>query len=329
MSSLAPTLEAFFTQRLIDQRRCSPKTVASYRDAWLLLVNFAHRELSKAPSELQIGDLDAPLVGAFLEYLEAERHNSVRTRNARLAAIHSLFAFAALRHPEHAAVIQRVLAIPAKRFDRALVSFLTVDELEALLASPDRGGWIGRRDHALLLLAVQTGLRVSELVALTCSDLSLATGAHVRCSGKGRKQRCTPLTSQAVATIGRWLQERAGSPDDPLFPSRRGGPLSTDAVEWLIAKYAAAAAERCPSLRAKHVTPHVLRHSCAMALRAAGVDISVIALWLGHYVGDLVKCFSGAASCTGPLHVPGTYAQGPCTEALWRHPLSVDLKGAA
>jgi len=256
--------------------------VASYRDAWRLLVGFAHRELSKAPSELQIGDLDAPLVGAFLGYLEAERHNSVRTRNARLAAIHSLFAFAALRHPEHAAVIQRVLAIPAKRFDRALVSFLTVDEIEALLASPDREGWIGRRDYALLLLAVQTGLRVSELVALTCSDLSLATGAHVRCSGKGRKQRCTPLTSQAVATFGRWLQERAGSPDDPLFPSRRGGPLSTDAVEWLIAKYAAAAAERCPSLRAKHVTPHVLRHSCAMALRAAGVDISVIALWLGH-----------------------------------------------
>ena len=228
-----------------------------------------------------MSDLDAPLIGAFLEYLERDRHNTVRTRNARLAAIHSLFSFAALRHPEHAAVIQRVLAIPAKRFDRALGSFLTVDEIDALLASPDRNAWIGRRDHALLLPAVQTGLRVSELVALTCSDISLSTGAHVRCSGKGRKQRCTPLTSQTVAALRVWLRERAGNPDDPLFPSRRGGSLGTD-VEWLLAKYAAAAALRCPSLGAKNVTPHVLRHSCAMALRSAGVDISVIALWLGH-----------------------------------------------
>ncbi len=316
MSSLAPTLEAFFTQRLIDQRPCSPKTVASYRDAWRLLVNFAHRELSKAPSELQVSDLDAPLIGAFLEYLERERHNSVRTRNARLAAIHSLFTFAALRHPEHAAVIQRVLAIPAKRFDRALVSFLTVDEIDALLASPDRNAWIGRRDHALLLLAVQTGLRVSELVGLTCSDISLSNGAHVRCSGKGRKQRCTPLTSQTAAALGVWLRERAGNPGDPLFPSRRGGSLSTDAVEWLLAKYAAAAALRCPSLRAKNVTPHVLRHSCAMALRAAGVDISVIALWLGHesiestqiYLHADLAVKEKALARTAPLGtVPGRY----------------------
>ena len=316
MSSLAPTLEAFFTQRLIDQRRCSPRTVASYRDAWRLLVNFAHRELSKAPSDLQVSDLDAPLIGAFLEYLERDRHNAVRTRNARLAAIHSLFTFAALRHPEHAAVIQRVLAIPAKRFDRALVSFLSVDEIDALLASPDRNAWIGRRDHALLLLAVQTGLRVSELVALTCCDISLSTGAHVRCSGKGRKQRCTPLTSQTAAALGVWLRERAGKPGDPLFPSRRGGPLSTDAVEWLLAKYAAKAAVSCPSLRSKHVTPHVLRHSCAMALRAAGVDISVIALWLGHesiestqiYLHADLAVKEKALARTAPLGtVPGRY----------------------
>src|SRR5437667_2096420 len=159
MSGLAPTLEAFFTQRLIDQRRCSPKTVASYRDAWRLLVNFAHRELSKAPSELQVSDLDAPLIGAFLEYLERERHNSVRTRNARLAAIHSLFAYAALRHPEHAQLIARVLAIPNKRHDRALVTFLTAPETDALLGAPDRTTWLGRRDHTLLVVAVQCRLR--------------------------------------------------------------------------------------------------------------------------------------------------------------------------
>ena len=282
MSSLAPTLEAFFAERLVNQRRCSPRTVASYRDAWRLLLNFAQRQTSKQPCQLEVSDLDASLIGAFLTYLETERHNSVRTRNARLAAIHSLFAFAALRHPEHAAVIQRVLAIPAKRFDRALVSFLTAGEIDALVASPDQNTWIGRRDRALLHVAVQTGLRVSELVALTRADVSLATGAHVRCSGKGRKQRCTPLTSRSVAILRSWLCEGGTNPDGPLFPTVRGGHLSTDAVEWLLTKYAAVAAQRCPSLGTKNVTPHVLRHSCAMALRAAGVDISVIALWLGH-----------------------------------------------
>lgn len=282
MSSLAPTLEAFFTDRLVNQRRCSPRTVAAYRDSWRLLVAFAQRQLSKPPCQLEVSDLDAPLIGAFLAYLETERHNSVRTRNARLAAIHSLFAFAALRHPEHAAVIQRVLAIPAKRFERALVSFLTVEEIDALVASPDRTTWLGRRDRALLVLAVQTGLRVSELVGLTVADVCLATGPHVRCSGKGRKQRCTPLTSESVAVLRAWLRERGAASDGPLFPTSRGGPLSTDAVAWLLRKYAAVAATTCPSIAGKNVTPHVLRHSCAMALRAAGVDISVIALWLGH-----------------------------------------------
>jgi len=214
-------------------------------------------------------------------HLEHERHNSVRTRNARLAAIHSLLRFAALRHPEHAAVIQRVISIPPKRYERTLVSFLTVEEIDALVSIPDRRTWIGRRDHALLLLAIQTGLRVSELVGLHRCDLTLTTGPHIRCHGKGRKDRCTPLTAQTTAVLGAWLNERDGDPDDPLFPSRRGRPLSTDAVAWLIAKYAAAAAERRPSLRAKHLTPHVLRHTSAMLLRAAGIDISVIALWLG------------------------------------------------
>jgi integrase/recombinase XerD len=282
MSTLAPTLEAFFTERLAHQRQASPKTIAAYRDTFRLLLGFVQHRTGKAPSALDFADVDAPLIGAFLEYVEHERHNTVRTRNARLAGIHSLFRFAALGHPEHSSLIQRVLAIPSKRFDRAVVSFLTGDEIEALLASPDRSGWIGRRDHALLLVALQTGLRLSELTGLRCSDVMLSTGAHVRCYGKGRKERCTPLTSQSVAVLRVWVNERKGAPTDPLFPNRRGGPLSPDAMESLVAKYANTASDRCPSLRTKHVTPHVLRHTSAMLLRQGGVDTSVIALWLGH-----------------------------------------------
>lgn len=282
MSALAPTLQGFFTERMLTQRRASPNTVASYRDTFRLLLGFAQHRTGKTPSKLALEDLDAVLIGAFLDHLEVERHNSVRTRNTRLAAVHSLFAYAALRHPEHAALIQRVLAIPAKRTDRQLVSFLTRDEVDALLAAPDRGTWVGRRDHALLLVAVQTGLRVTELTTLTCADVELGTGAHLRCHGKGRKERITPLTTQACGVLRVWLAEHQGKPDDPLFPSRRRGPLSRDAVSLLVAKHAAAATQHCPSLGAKTVTPHVLRHTCAMSLLAVGVDISVIALWLGH-----------------------------------------------
>jgi site-specific recombinase XerD len=282
VSSLAPTLEAFFTERLAQQRQASPHTVLAYGDTFRLLLDFARRRTGKAPSRLDLQDLDAPLVGAFLEHLEQERQNSVRTRNARLAAIHSFFHFAAYRHPEHAALIQRVLAIPPKRFDRAIVSFLSPPEVDALLSSPDRGTWIGRRDHALLLLALQTGLRLSELTQLTCQDVQLGPGAHVRCHGKGRKDRCTPLTAQTVAVLHVWLRERHGHPTDPLFPSHRGSALSPDAVQRLVTKYAAGAQQTCPSLRDKRVTPHVLRHTSAMQLLRAGVDTSTIALWLGH-----------------------------------------------
>lgn len=282
MSALAPTLQGFFTERMLTQRRSSPNTVASYRDTFRLLLAFVQHRTGKTPSKLALEDIDAVLIGAFLDHLERERRNSVRTRNTRLAAVHSLFAYAALRHPEHAALIQRVLAIPAKRTDRQLVSFLTRDEVDALLAAPDRGTWIGRRDHALLLVAVQTGLRVTELTTLTCRDVELGTGAHLRCHGKGRKERITPLTTQTCGVLGVWLAERQGGPDDPLFPSRRRGPLSRDAVALLVAKHAAAAEQHCSSLGAKNVSPHVLRHTCAMSLLAVGVDISVIALWLGH-----------------------------------------------
>ncbi|MCI4338619.1 MAG: site-specific integrase [Thermoplasmata archaeon] len=282
MSALAPTLEAFFTERLIAQRRASRHTIAAYRDTFRLLLAYVQRQTGKAPSSLSIEDIDAPLVGAFLGYLEAERRNGARTRNARLAAIHSLFRFAALRHPDHAALIERVLAIPPKRFERALVSFLSDEEVNALLGAPDRTTRIGRRDHALLLLAIQTGLRVSELVGLRRGDVVLGTGAHVRCTGKGRKERITPLTQVTAAVVQSWMEERPGTPEMPLFASSHGGPLSRYGVTALTAKYVASAGERCPSLRSKRVSPHVLRHTAAMRLLRSGVDATVIALWLGH-----------------------------------------------
>lgn len=282
MSSLAPILQAFFTERLLAQRQASPNTVAAYRDTFRLLLGFAQRRTGKAPCALRLEDLDAGLIGAFLEHLESERRNSARTRNARLAAVHSMFSYAALRHPEHAALIQRVLAIPPKRVDRQLVSFLDKAEVDALLAAPDRDTWVGRRDHALLLVAVQTGLRVSELTALVCQDVSLGSGAHVRSHGKGRKERITPLTTQTCGVLRVWLAERRGGPRDPLFPSRRGGHLSRDAVALLVTKHARAAEQHCPSLGAKTISPHVLRHTAAMRLLAAGVDTTVIAMWLGH-----------------------------------------------
>ncbi|MCA1678926.1 MAG: site-specific integrase [Actinobacteria bacterium] len=282
MSLLAPTLQAFFSERLITQRNASPQTVASYRDTFRLLLAFAQQQTGKQPCQLDLDDLDAPLIGAFLSHLERDRHNSPRTRNNRLAAIHSLYRYAALRHPEHAATIARVMAIPSKRYERNNVCYLAAGEIKALLAAPDRASWLGRRDHALLLLAIQTGLRVSELTTLRVRDTALSTGAHVRCRGKGRKERCTTLTRETVAVLRQWLKERQGQPDDPLFPTRQGRPLSRDAVELLVAKHAAAAAAACPSLKTKRVTPHVLRHTNAMLLRAAEVDIATIALWLGH-----------------------------------------------
>ena len=282
MSALAPTLQAFFTDRLLTQRQVSPRTVAAYRDTLRLLLGFAQQRTGTPPCRLDLADLDADLIAAFLTHLERDRRNGVRTRNARLAGIHSLFRYAALRHPEHAESIARVLAIPAKRYDRTLVCFLSPAEVDALLAAPDRSTWLGRRDHALLVLAVQTGLRVSELTALTIAGLHLDHGPHVSCHGKGRKERATPLTRQTVDVLRAWMRERAGSATDPMFPTRQGHPLSVDAIQWLLAKHVRAAAPSCPSLRAKHVSPHVLRHTCAVNLLRAGVDIATIALWLGH-----------------------------------------------
>ena len=280
--AFAGRLEAFFTDRLIRQRRASPHTIGGYRDTFRLLLGFARQRLNKGPSRLAIEDLDAPLIGAFLDHLEQERGNSARTRNVRLAAIHSFFRYLALQDPAHSAVIQRVLAMPSKRYDRRPIGFLTRAEMDALLAAPARSTWAGQRDHALLLVALQTGLRVSELIGLRCQDIVFGTGAHVRCQGKGRKERCTPLRKDAVAVLRSWLRARAGAPPDPAFPNARGGPLSRDGVEDLLAKHLAIARTRCPSLKSKRVSPHVLRHSTAMDLLQRGIDRSVIALWLGH-----------------------------------------------
>lgn len=282
MTALAPTLQAFFTDRLQQQRHASNETVGAYRDTWRLLLGFAATRTGKKPSVLDIGDIDSDLIAAFLHHLEHDRHNSVRTRNARLSAIHSLFDFAALRHPEHAATISRVLAMPSKRFDRALVTYLTADEVDALLAAPDPATWTGRRDRTFMLLMVQTGLRVSELIGLRRNDIHLGTGAHVACHGKGRKDRITPLAKPTVEALRCWLAESPDTPTDPVFPTRTGHSLSRDAVERRLARHRATAERPCPSLNRKHITAHTLRHTAAMRLLEAGVDTTVIALWLGH-----------------------------------------------
>jgi site-specific recombinase XerD len=282
VSAVAPTLQSFFTDRLTRQRHASPRTIASYRDSLRMLFVFVHARTGKPPSRLDWQDLDPEVICAFLDHLETERSNSTRTRNLRLTAIRSLFAYASLRHPEHAALIQRVLAIPAKRYDKPIVSFLTAAEIDALVNAPDPTRWEGRRDRALLLLAVQTGLRISELTGLNCGDVTLGTGGCVQCQGKGRRHRAVPLTTPTEAVLSVWMSERAGHRDQTLFPTRTGRRLSPDAVQQLVRKHATTAAQQCPSLRPDQLHPHILRHSCAMALLHAGVDTAVIALWLGH-----------------------------------------------
>jgi integrase/recombinase XerD len=309
-------IEAFFTDRLIRQRQASPNTIASYRDSFCLLFKYAQQRLNKEPSALSIEDLNVAFIGSFLDHIEKKRGNCARSRNVRLAAIHSFFKYIALYDPSHGASIQRVLSIPTKKYDRKQIDFLTEPEIEALLTAPDRKTWNGRRDRALLLLALQTGLRVSELIGLTCKDVVLDSGAHVKCKGKGRKDRCTTLRKEVVAILRIWLRERSGQPDDPLFPNTRGGFISRDGVEYLLAKHVAVASQKCPSIQKKRVSPHVLRHTAAMELLQHGVDLTVIALWLGHespettqiYVHANMKMKEKALDKTTPLNVkPGRY----------------------
>ena len=281
-NTIAALIEHFFTERLMRQRNVSANTIASYRDTFRLLFTFAQARLRKPPSALSLVDLDAPFIGAFLTDLETKRGASAKTRNLRLTAIRSFFRFASYEEPAHSGLIQRVLAIPSKRHDKRQVHFLTRPEIEAILAAPDRSTWLGRRDHALLLVAVQTGLRLSELTGLERDAVHLGTGAHVRCIGKGRKERCTPLTTLARGAVQAWLKEPARREASALFPNVHGGRLSADSVQSLLTKYVQMAERSCASLKTKRVSPHVLRHSAAMELLQAGVDCSVIALWLGH-----------------------------------------------
>jgi site-specific recombinase XerD len=309
-------MQTFFTDRLLRQRQASPHTVAAYRNTFRLLLRFAGDRLGREPSRLAIADLDPAFLGTFLDHLEHERGNSARSRNARLAALHAFFRYVALTEPTHALHCQRVLAIPSKRFERGIVEFLGDEEAEALLGAPDSATWIGRRDRALLLVAVQTGLRVSELTALRRQDVVLTTGAHVRCQGKGRKLRCTPLRPNVVKVLEAWLGEHPTDPSAPVFPSSRGGRLSEDAVEHLVAKHIGVAKRLCPSLVNKRVTPHTLRHTAAMKLLRSGVDRSVIALWLGHESIDTTQMYLHAdlalkekalARTSSPEIAPGRY----------------------
>lgn len=282
MTALAPLLQAFFTDRLLTQRHASPHMVAAYRDTFKLLLTDVQGETGKAPAALDITDLDATRIGEFLTHLEHVRGNSARTRNARLAAIHSLFSYAALRHPEHADTIARVLAIPAARIRRNLVTWLTDTEAAALLGACDQTTRTGRRDQAMFALAIQTGLRVSELTGLSIADIRTQAGAHVHCVGKGRKERATPLMPDTVTVMNAWITERTATGTEPLFTTTTGRRLSRDAVEARLRHTTARASTSCPSLAAKNITAHTLRHTTAMRLLHAGVDATVIALWLGH-----------------------------------------------
>ena len=281
-TSLAPLLERFFTQRLMQQRQASPHTISSYRDTFRQFLTFAQQRLHQPPSRLNVEQIDAPLIVEFLDELEKYRGLSIRSRNLRLSAIHSFFHYAAFELPTHAAQIQRVLAIPSKRFERTLVNFLTRPEVDALLEAPDRSTWSGRRDHAFILTAVQTGLRLSEMTGLKHEDLIIGVGAHVRVIGKGRKERCIPLAKSTLAVLKAWLREPQRSDDGVLFPSARGKRFSVHGVQYLLNKHRLTASKVCPSLKQKRVTVHRLRHTMAMDLLQAGVDRSVIALWLGH-----------------------------------------------
>lgn len=282
MTAIAVTLQSFFTDRMARQRQASPHTIASYRDTVRLLLEFLAARTGKPAHRLDFDDLDADAVTAFCDHLARDRGNTARTVNLRLTAIRSLLAYAALRHPEHAASIARVLAIPPRRMDRALVSFLTPGEAEALLAAPDRTRWEHRRDHAWLALTIQTGLRVSELIGLDCANLATGPGAHITCLGKGRKHRAVPLTQPTDAILTVWTAERRGGPADPLFCTRTGRRMTRDAIARRLTLHTATATQDCPTLRGKTITPHVLRHTTAMTLLHAGVDTAVIALWLGH-----------------------------------------------
>jgi len=318
-TNLAPLLERFFTQRLMQQRQASPHTISSYRDTFRQFLMFAQQRLHKAPAVLVFEQIDAPLIVAFLDHLQKDHGLGARSRNLRLTAFHSFFRFAAFELPSHAAQIQRVLAIPSKRFTRSLVRFLTRPEVDALLAAPDQQTWFGRRDHAFMLTAVQTGLRLSEITGAKREDLVLRAGAHIRVIGKGRKERCTPLAKPTVAALLAWLREPPRGDSHLLFPSGKGEPLGVDGVQYMLKKHSITAARACPSLKEKRVTVHLFRHTMAIEMLQAGVDRAVIALWLGHESVETTQIYLEAtlamkelalAKTTPPRGTPGRYRPG-------------------
>ena len=284
-------LQRFFTDRLVRQLGASPHTVAGYRDTFRLLLGYVSAHVGKGPSALQLEDLDVALLGRFLDHLEQDRSNSARTRNVRLAAIHAFFRYVSFVEPAQAHLCQRVLAVPTKRYDRKPVEFLSEAETVALVGAVATDTWIGRRDHALLTVALQTGLRNSEITGLLRQDVEFGAGAHVRCLGKGRKMRCTPLRPDVAKTLAAWFAEIPGAPGAHVFPRSRGGRLSADALQHLVARHVAAAGRTCPTLVEKTVTPHTLRHSAAMSLLCHGVDLTVIALWLGHESTETTQAY--------------------------------------
>lgn len=289
--TLPPLLQRFFTERLRSQLGASPHTVVSYRDTFRLLLAFASKRLGRPPVRLRVEEIDVALVGDFLANLEQDRANTAKTRNIRLTALRAFFRFVSYVEPACSLQCQRVLAIPTKRHERRPVDFLSAEETVAFIAAPDRNTWIGRRDGVLLLVATETGLRNAELRSLRRRDVDLGAGAHVRCVGKGRKTRCTPLRREVAVALGSWLAECGGGPEAPIFPSCRGGFLSADALQRLVARHVATASAKCSSLAGRSITPHTLRHTTAMGLLRRGVDQTVIALWLGHESAETTQVY--------------------------------------
>jgi site-specific recombinase XerD len=315
-ATLPALIQKFFTDRLCTQMEASPNTIAGYRDTFRLLLRFASEQTGRAPTKLKVEDIDSTIVGDFLVHVETLRRNSARSRNVRLAAIRSFFRFVAMSEPAYLLHCQRILAMPSKRYVRRTVDFLDRAEMDALLAAPDRSTWVGRRDHVILIVALQTGLRASELINLRRCDIVTGTGAHIRCEGKGRKQRGTPLRSETLKVLGVWLRERAGADGDPLFPTIRGAKLSRDALELVVRRHTLSASKSCSSLTGKRVSPHVLRHSTAMELLHHGADQSLIALWLGHESVETTQVYMHAdlrlkekalARVAAPTSQPGRY----------------------
>jgi site-specific recombinase XerD len=289
--TFAPLLQGFFTERLLKQQGVSPHTVASYRDTFRLLLRFASDRLGIAPTRIAIEAFTPALLGDFLRHLEVDRGNSIRTRNGRLSALRAFFRYVTMSEPALALQCQQVLAVPAKRYEHPGVAFLDGREATALVAAPDTRTWIGRRDRVLLQVAIQTGMRNTEITSLRWQNVTLGIGGHVQCLGKGRKTRCTPLRPDVVESLQQWFVEQKGTPNAPVFPSSKGGPLSADALQALVGRHAATACESCPTFERKHVTPHTLRHTAAMDLLRRGVDLSVIALWLGHESSETTQIY--------------------------------------